>query len=102
MLSAYLGARTGPKVLAGQIRRGTGVELTAVLWSMRRRSRSAITDLDHSIARQPVRALGEGKDGEGRRGKAFPMRIRAMIGPRRAPASALTLVAAAFFAAPSR
>jgi adenylate cyclase len=33
VLSAYLGERTGPKVLAGQIRRGTGVELTAVLWS---------------------------------------------------------------------
>lgn len=33
MLNAYLGGRTGPKVLAGQIRRGTGVELTAVPWS---------------------------------------------------------------------
>ncbi|HVC54930.1 MAG TPA: adenylate/guanylate cyclase domain-containing protein [Stellaceae bacterium] len=33
VLSAYLGARTGPKVLAGQIRRGAGIELTAVLWS---------------------------------------------------------------------
>src|SRR3984893_4091980 len=33
VLSAYLGERTGPKVLAGQIRRGTGVELTAALWS---------------------------------------------------------------------
>jgi adenylate cyclase len=33
ILSAYLGAKTGPKVLAGQIRRGTGEEITAVLWS---------------------------------------------------------------------
>jgi adenylate cyclase len=33
VLTAYLGARTGPKVLAGQIRRGTGMELTAILWS---------------------------------------------------------------------
>jgi hypothetical protein len=33
VLNAYLGARTGPEVLAGQIRRATGVELTAVLWS---------------------------------------------------------------------
>jgi adenylate cyclase len=33
VLSAYLGARTGPKVLAGQIRRGAGIELTAILWS---------------------------------------------------------------------
>jgi adenylate cyclase len=33
ILNAYLGAKTGPKVLAGQIRRGTGEEITAVLWS---------------------------------------------------------------------
>jgi adenylate cyclase len=33
LLSAYLGANTGPNVLSGQIRRGTGMELAAVLWS---------------------------------------------------------------------
>jgi adenylate cyclase len=33
LLCAYLGATTGPKVLTGQIRRGTGTALTAVLWS---------------------------------------------------------------------
>ena len=33
LLAAYLGERTGPKVLDGQIRRGAGVELTAALWS---------------------------------------------------------------------
>jgi adenylate cyclase len=33
LLNAYLGANAGPKVLAGQIRRGTGEELTVVLWS---------------------------------------------------------------------
>ena len=33
LLTAYLGANTGPRVLNGQIRRGTGMELTAVLWS---------------------------------------------------------------------
>jgi adenylate cyclase len=33
LLCAHLGANTGPKVLSGQIRRGTGMELTAVLWS---------------------------------------------------------------------
>jgi adenylate cyclase len=33
LLTAYLGAKTGPKVLDGQIRRGTGEEITAVLWS---------------------------------------------------------------------
>ena len=33
ILAAYLGSKTGDKVLAGQIRRGTGEEITAVLWS---------------------------------------------------------------------
>jgi len=33
LLNIYLGSSAGPKVLAGQIRRGTGEELTAVLWS---------------------------------------------------------------------
>ena len=33
VLNAYLGPKTGPKVLAGQIRRGTGEEIAAVLWS---------------------------------------------------------------------
>jgi adenylate cyclase len=33
ILTAYLGHRTGPKVLAGHIRRGAGEEITAVLWS---------------------------------------------------------------------
>jgi adenylate cyclase len=33
VLNAYLGSNTGPRVLAGQIRRGTGEELNAVLWS---------------------------------------------------------------------
>jgi len=33
VLVAYLGPNTGPKVLAGRIRRGTGEALAAVLWS---------------------------------------------------------------------
>lgn len=33
ILNAYLGSNAGPKVLAGEIRRGTGEELTAILWS---------------------------------------------------------------------
>jgi adenylate cyclase len=33
ILNAYLGPKTGPKVLAGQIRRGTGEEITAVYWT---------------------------------------------------------------------
>jgi adenylate cyclase len=33
LLNAYLGSKAGPKVLAGQVRRGTGEELTVILWS---------------------------------------------------------------------
>jgi adenylate cyclase len=33
ILTAYLGHKTGMKVLSGQIRRGHGEEITAVLWS---------------------------------------------------------------------
>jgi adenylate cyclase len=33
LLDTYLGARAGPRVLAGQIRRGTGEEMPVVLWS---------------------------------------------------------------------
>ena len=44
LLSIYLGPNTGPKVLAGQIRRGTGEELTAVLWSSDLRGFTARSD----------------------------------------------------------
>src|SRR4029077_16399135 len=33
LLTAYLGPMTGPRVLAGQIRRGQSDTITAVLWS---------------------------------------------------------------------
>jgi adenylate cyclase len=38
LLNAYLGSLTAPRVLAGQIRRGSGIELNAVLWSSDLRS----------------------------------------------------------------
>jgi adenylate cyclase len=44
VLDAYLGPKTGPKVLAGQIRRGTGEEITAVLWSSDLRGFTARSD----------------------------------------------------------
>jgi adenylate cyclase len=44
LLSFYLGAKTGPRVLAGQIRRGTGEEITAVLWSSDLRGFTARSD----------------------------------------------------------
>jgi hypothetical protein len=33
VLNGYLGPKTGPRILAGQIRWGTGEELTVVFWS---------------------------------------------------------------------
>jgi adenylate cyclase len=44
LLTVYLGPNAGPKVLAGQIRRGTGEELTAVLWSSDLRGFTARSD----------------------------------------------------------
>ena len=44
LLKIYLGPQAGPKVLAGQIRRGTGEELTAVLWSSDLRGFTARSD----------------------------------------------------------
>jgi adenylate cyclase len=44
LLTAYLGAKTGPKVLDGQIRRGTGEAITAVLWSSDLRGFTARSD----------------------------------------------------------
>ena len=44
LLGVYLGARTGPKVLDGQIRRGTGMDLTAILWSSDLRGFTARSD----------------------------------------------------------
>lgn len=44
LLNVYLGPNAGPKVLAGQIRRGTGEELAAVLWSSDLRGFTARSD----------------------------------------------------------
>ena len=44
VLNAYLGAKTGRRVLAGQIRRGTGEEISAVLWSSDLRAFTARSD----------------------------------------------------------
>lgn len=44
VLNAYLGPNTGPKVLAGKIRRGTGEKLSAVLWSSDLRGFTARSD----------------------------------------------------------
>ena len=44
LLTAYLGAKTGPRVLDGQIRRGSGEAITAVLWSSDLRGFTARSD----------------------------------------------------------
>ncbi len=44
LLAAYVGTSAGPKVLAGQIRRGTGEELNVVLWSSDLRGFTARSD----------------------------------------------------------
>jgi adenylate cyclase len=44
VLIAYLGSQTGPMVLAGKIRRGTGDTINAVLWSSDVRSFTAFSD----------------------------------------------------------
>jgi adenylate cyclase len=52
--NAYLGPKTGPKVLAGQIRRGTGEEITAVLWASDLRG---FTERSDSLAGTQVIAM---------------------------------------------
>jgi adenylate cyclase len=44
VLKAYIGRTTGPRVLAGQIRRGTGEEIKAILWSSDLRSFTRLSD----------------------------------------------------------
>ena len=44
VLSAYLGAQTGPRVLAGEVRRGSGQKISAVIWSSDLRGFTALSD----------------------------------------------------------
>ncbi|MBV8507838.1 MAG: adenylate/guanylate cyclase domain-containing protein [Alphaproteobacteria bacterium] len=44
VLKAYIGQTTGPRVLAGRIRRGAGEEIKAVLWSSDLRSFTQLSD----------------------------------------------------------
>ena len=44
VMKAYLGPLTGPRVLAGQIRRGTGEAIAAVLWSSDLRGFTRLSD----------------------------------------------------------
>ena len=50
LLTAYLGPMTGPRVLAGQIRRGQSDTITAVLWSSDLRGFTARSDRPRASA----------------------------------------------------
>jgi adenylate cyclase len=54
VLNAYLGPQTGPRVLAGQIRRGSGEAIAAVLWSSDLRG---FTKLSDQVAGEEVIAI---------------------------------------------
>ena len=57
VLAAYLGPQTGPRVLAGQIRRGSGRAIAAVLWSSDLRRFTQLSD--HLPGERVIRILNE-------------------------------------------
>lgn len=64
VLKAYLGPHTGPLVLAGKIRRGTGDTINAVLWSSDVRSFTAFSD--RVPGQQVIAKLDQIFDGQAR------------------------------------
>ena len=64
VLKAYLGPQTGPLVLAGKIRRGTGDTINAVLWSSDVRSFTAFSD--RVPGQQVIAKLDQIFDGQAR------------------------------------
>ena len=57
VLAAYLGAQTGPQVLAGNIRRGSGEKISAVIWSSDLRGFTAFSD--HAPGEEVIATLNE-------------------------------------------
>jgi adenylate cyclase len=57
VLKAYLGPQTGPRVLAGQIRRGSGEAISAVLWSSDLRAFTHLSD--HLPAERVIAILND-------------------------------------------
>ena len=55
VLSAYLGAQTGPRVLAGEVRRGSGQKISAAIWSSDLRGFTALSD--HAPAETVITTL---------------------------------------------
>jgi adenylate cyclase len=84
VLIAYLGPQTGPRVLAGQIRRGSGEAIAAVLWSSDLRGFTKLSD--HVAGEEIIGILDRVFDGRGRAIYAVP----ALSGRSRFAASART------------
>jgi adenylate cyclase len=57
VLSAYLGAQTGPRVLAGHIRRGQGERISAAIWSSDLRGFTAFSD--HAPSERVIAVLNQ-------------------------------------------
>jgi adenylate cyclase len=57
VLSAYLGAQTGPRVLAGKITRGSGERISAAIWSSDLRGFTALSD--HAPSERVIAVLNE-------------------------------------------
>ncbi len=57
VLAAYLGAQTGPRVLAGKIRRGSGEEISAAIWSSDLRGFTALSD--HAPSEMVISTLND-------------------------------------------
>jgi len=57
VLSAYLGAQTGSRVLTGQIRRGSGERISAAIWSSDLRGFTAFSD--HAPSERVIAVLNE-------------------------------------------
>ena len=64
VLKAYLGPQTGPRVLAGSIRRGTGAAMAAVLWSSDLRGFTQLSD--HAPAEEVIALLDQVFDAQAR------------------------------------
>ena len=107
VLKAYLGPHTGPLVLAGKIRRGTGDTINAVLWSSDVRSFTAFSD--RVPGHQVIAKLDQIFDGQARAIAKHGGEILKFIGdgllaifPVDAPDQAAQAAAEALTAAPRR
>jgi len=57
VLTAYLGAQTGPRVLDGKIRRGSGEQISAAIWSSDLRGFTALSD--HAPSERVIAVLND-------------------------------------------